>query len=131
MKKFLLNLKFLFKLLNVLFIIVYLFPGSLLGCFFYKNCGLQPQLTDNFIVSSNHVYVFLVISLTGFFIYHKEDKIKFVLIYLIFISIFLELLHHIIPNRGFQFADLFGNIVGVVISLIFFNLYNYAKKILF
>ena len=124
MKKFLLNLKFLFKLLNVLFIIVYLFPGSLLGCFFYKNCGLQPQLTDNFIVSSNHVYVFLVISLTGFFIYHKEDKIKFVLIYLIFISIFLEAVHMVIPVRVFQIEDLFGNFIGVILIISLYFIKN-------
>ena len=128
MKNLLFNLKNLFKCLNVIFILIYLYPGSLLGCIFYGNCQKQPQLTADFSVSSNHVYAFLLISLIGFFAYSKDTEIKLILKYLIFISIFLELLHSVIPNRGFEFVDLFGNIFGVIISLIFFKIYKYAKK---
>ncbi|SVD77233.1 uncharacterized protein METZ01_LOCUS430087, partial [marine metagenome] len=50
--------KYLFHVSNILLIVFYLYPGSILGCFIYKDCKIQPQLTSDFIVSSNHVYVF-------------------------------------------------------------------------
>ena len=58
--------KYFFHISNILLIIFYLYPGSIFGCFIYNDCKIQPQLTSNFIVSSNHVYVFIIISLTGF-----------------------------------------------------------------
>ena len=33
-----------------------------------------------------------------------------------------------IPNRSFQFADLFGNILGVIISILIVRIYNYLEK---
>ena len=48
--------------------------------------------------------------------------------YLFFISIFLELLHSVIPERGFEIKDLGGNIVGVVISLMIFLIFKHRKK---
>ena len=59
--------------------------------------------------------------------YHNDKKI-FIINYLILISIILELLHLIIPNRGFQFEDLFGNIVGVLLSIMIMNIFNYWRK---
>ena len=49
-------------------------------------------------------------------------------IFLLALSIVLELFHLIIPNRGFQFADLFGNIVGVLLPIIIINIYNFWRK---
>ena len=43
-------------------------------------------------------------------------------IYLIVISIFLEVFHNFIPERSFEYSDLFGNLIGVIIIIIFFNL---------
>ena len=59
-------IKILFFIINILLIIFYIYPGSIFGCFFYSDCSIQPQLTKDFIISSNHFYVFLVISLYGF-----------------------------------------------------------------
>ena len=82
----------------------------------------------DFLVSSNHVYAFALLSFLAFINYYKNQKI-IVIGYLFFISIFLELSHFYIPNRGFQFSDLFGNIIGVLISLSVFNLIiNWRKK---
>ena len=41
---------------------------------------------------------------------------------------FLEVCHLIIPNRSFQFSDLFGNILGVIIPFIINTLYKFRKK---
>ena len=56
-------MKFIFHIANILLIVFYLFPGSITGCLLYNDCKIQPQLTPDFIVSSNHVYVFSIISL--------------------------------------------------------------------
>ena len=120
--------KSFFYLCNFILIILYLYPGSILGWFLYNNVSLQPQITPNLnlnlIVSSNHVYAFLILSLIGFFTYKKIEKLKFLSIYLILLSITLEILHYFIPERSFEFSDLFGNLVGVIIVLIISYLYK-------
>ena len=120
--------KILFHILNTIFIILYIYPGSILGYLIYRNFSKQPQLTsDFFAMSSNHLYAFFLLSVLGLFGYYKVKKF-FIIYYLIFISIILEILHLIIPNRGFQFADLFGNIVGVLVPIIIINIYNFWRK---
>ena len=120
--------KILFHVLNVILIILYIYPGSILGYLIYGDFGKQPQLTTDFFkISSNHVYTFFLLSVLGLFAYYKVNKI-FIINYLIFISIILELLHLIIPNRGFQFGDLFGNILGVLLSIMIMNIFNYWRK---
>ena len=108
------KIKLLFQVLNIIFIILYVYPGSILGYFFYRDSCIKPQITKDFLVSSNHVYAFLVLSLIGLFAYYKSSKV-IILNYLILISIILEVLHLVIPNRSFQYSDLFGNIIGVLI----------------
>ena len=110
--------KIFFYLINLTLIILYLFPGSLLGCIFLNNCKVQPQITSDFIISTNHFYAFSFITILSYLTYFKSKKLKLVVYYLIFISIVLEVLHTIIPERGFQFSDLFGNLLGVLIVLL-------------
>ena len=117
-------LKILFYIANIVLITLYVFPGSILGWFFFDNVGKQPQITSDFIVSSNHVYAFTILSFLGYISFEKQ-KLIFLFIYLFSISIFLEILHTIIPNRGFEFSDLFGNITGVLIVYFFYSIYNY------
>ena len=117
-------LKILFYIANIVLITLYVFPGSILGWFFFDNVGKQPQITSDFIVSSNHVYAFMILSFLGYISFEKQQLI-FLFIYLFSISIFLEILHTIIPNRGFEFSDLFGNITGVLIVYFFYSIYNY------
>ena len=121
-------MKFIFHIANILLIVFYLFPGSIIGCLLYIDCKTQPQLTPDFIVSSNHVYVFTILSLLGFMTYTKDKAFKIIIAYLFFISIFLELAHIIIPERGFEVKDLGGNILGVVVSLVIFLIFKLRKK---
>tara|TARA_B100001173_G_scaffold200597_1_gene172936 strand:+ start:146 stop:511 length:366 start_codon:yes stop_codon:yes gene_type:complete len=118
--------KIIFHLLNIIFVFLYVYPGSLLGFLIYKDISKQPQISPDFIVSSNHLCVFLFLSLLGLLSYSKS--LKKIIIYLTLISIILELLHLIIPNRSFQFSDLFGNIVGVLISIFILILFNFWRK---
>ena len=48
--------------------------------------------------------------------------------WLIFSSIILELMHLFIPNRSFQYSDLFGNIIGVLISILLFSIFNFIRR---
>ena len=112
-------LKISFYISNLILIIFYLFPGSILGCFFYNDCNIQPEIIDNFFVSFNHLIIFLIISLLCFFSF--KNDFKKILYYLILLSFLLEFFHLIIPNRAYEHADLFGNILGVIISLILYK----------
>ena len=120
-------LKIIFYIANIVLITLYVFPGSILGWLIYGNLGLQPQITSDFIVSSNHVYAFIVLSILGYFSYENR-KLNFLFVYLFSISVFLELLHLIIPNRGFEFSDLFGNILGVLIVYFFCQIFIFFKN---
>ena len=110
--------KIFFYLINLTLIILYLFPGSLLGCIFFDNCKVQPQITSDFIISTNHFYAFSFITVFGYLTYFKSKKLTLVIYYLIFIAIVLEVLHIVIPERSFEFTDLFGNILGVLIVIL-------------
>ena len=118
--------KIIFHLLNIILIFIYIYPGSLIGYLIYSDISKQPQITSDFIVSSNHVYAFLLLSSLGLISYFKSLKI--IIFYLILSSICLELLHLFIPNRLFQFSDLFGNIVGVLLPIFILILINFWRK---
>ena len=122
MIKFFTKYKIIFYLSNFILILLYLFPGSLIGCFLYDDCKLQPQITRDYIISSNHLYAFVILSLIGFLTYKNSKKIRYLGGYLIAISIFLEIFHYFIPERSFEYSDLFGNLAGVIIVIIVFNL---------
>ena len=109
---------------NIMLIIFYSYPGSIFGHFLYGDSSIQPQLTRDFIVSSNHLYVFIFLSFLGVMAYQKTHNINFVVIYLFLLSIILELFHLIIPNRGFEWGDLFGNTLGVIFVIIIYKVKN-------
>ena len=119
--------KIIFHILNIIFIILYTYQGSLLGFLIYKDISKQPQISvDFFALSSNHIYAFLLLSSLGLISNFKSLKI--IILYLILSSICLELLHLYIPNRSFQFSDLFGNIVGVLISIFILIIFNFWRR---
>ena len=116
--------KFIFYLSNLILIFLYLFPGSLLGWFLYNDLSLQPQITPDFIISINHLYSFLILSIVGFFTFNKSKYFFYISFYLIFLSIILEILHFLIPARSFEISDLFGNLLGVFIVIILFYFFK-------
>ena len=131
MTNFFSKFKIIFYFLNVILIFLYLFPGSLLGIIIYDNKNIQPQLTPDFFISSNHFYVFTLISIIGFLSFIKKKHIRLLAIYLFLLSIILETFHLIIPERSFEWSDLFGNLLGVfivIISNILIKKYGYFKK---
>ena len=131
MIKFFSNYKIVFYFVNFSLIFLYLFPGSLIGHVLYGSKKIQPQITADFLISSNHFYVFILLSIIGFFSFIKVNQIKVLTIYLITLSLGLEFLHMIIPERSFQWSDLFGNLCGVIVVILVKNLinkYGFFKK---
>ena len=119
-----------FHSVNLILIIFYLYPGSIIGCYIYDNCHIQTQITANFTISSNywissnHFYIFTILSAFGIFAYRNTKKIKFMIKYLFLLSIILELFHLIIPIRAFEWSDLFGNILGVLFVIVIYKIKN-------
>ena len=130
MEKVSLLTRVIFHISNILLIALYLYPGSIMGWLLYGNIQKQPQITSDYVLfSSNHIYAFLTLSILGLFSYYSKN-IKILFLYLFFISIFLELLHYVIPQRSFELKDLFGNFFGDLIIFLVFNIYKFFKKIL-
>ena len=125
MMNFFSKYKIIFYFVNFFLIFLYLFPGSLLGYVIYKDINTQPQITSNFIISSNHFYSFVLISVIGFLTFIRLKQNKYLIIYLISLSIILELFHLIISARSFQWSDLFGNLSGVIVVI---SIYHFIRK---
>ena len=124
MTKFFSNYKLIFYSTNFFLIFLYLFPGSVLGWIIYSNKKIQPQITPDFLISSNHFYVFIFITILGFLTFKKKNQIIVLIIYLILLSVILEIFHLFMPERSFQWSDLFGNLLGVVIVIFVQKLIN-------
>ena len=122
-------LKKLFHILTLLLIILSLYPGNIIGFLIYGNIRYEPQFTKDFLyISSNHLYVYFLISTLGFFSYLRDRKFKLIVIYLFFLSIILEVAHLVIVERAFQIADLTGNILGVLIAYTIVLIYKLWRK---
>jgi len=114
----------IFKLLEysyyfslIILFILYIFPGSLIGYFLYGNLGQQPDLISNPIGTSiNHLISFIYLSSLAFIMRVKERKYINSFQFLFFTSILLEILHYFIPNRAFEYYDLFANCIGVILT---------------
>ena len=122
-------LRIIFHILILILIILSLYPGSILGFLFYGDFKQQPQVTKDFsYISSQHLFVYLLVSALGFFSYLRDEKFNLIVIYLFFLSVILEVAHLVISERSFQIEDLIGNILGVLIVYIIVLIYNFWKR---
>ena len=104
-------LKLIFHVSVLFLIIISLYPGSLLGYLFYGDLGQQPNLIDNpFGTTINHFIYYFCMTILGLFTYLKTDDFQKIVLGLFFLSIILEILQFIVPNRTFQLYDLLLNI---------------------
>ena len=103
--------------------VLYLFPGSLIGYLLYGNLGQQPDLIPNPIGTSiNHLISFICLSTLAFVVRVREKKFINSFQFIFFISILLEIFHYFIPNRAFEYYDLFANFIGVIFAYLFIQL---------
>ena len=121
--------KHLFYFSFIILLILYLFPGSLIGYFLYGNLGKQPDFISNPVGTSiNHLVFFFYLSTLGFI--YRTNQRKFVnsFSFLFLISTILELLHHFIPNRAFELNDLYANSLGVLLAYFMLNLFRKSRN---
>ena len=110
-------------------LILYLFPGSLIGFLFYGDFGKQPNLIPNPIGTSiNHALALFYLSILGLVSYMRDKNFNQNVIFLISLSIILELSHYFIPNRSFQFLDLLGNLLGTLLAMCVILIYRKYKR---
>ena len=122
--------KFVFHTSVLFLIIISLFPGSLICFFLYGDLGKQPDLIQNpFGTALNHFIYYFYISILGLFIYLKNHNFKKLVYSLFFLSIVLELLQFIIPNRSFEFYDILANFIGVLFAYLLVVIYKFWRKL--
>ena len=115
-----------FSILGLL--ILYLFPGSLIGFFFYGDFSRQPDMIPNPLGTSiNHALAFFYLTILGLISFFNQKNFTKILIFLISLSLFLELSHLVVPNRSFQSLDLFANLLGTSIATAIILLYKKLK----
>ena len=111
-------------------VILYFFPGSLIGYLLYGNLAQQPNFIPNpFGTSINHLIIFSYITLLAIIIRVKEKNILNNYLFIIFISCVLEIFHLIVPNRAFELYDLLANFTGVVIILLINSFIKWRKHL--
>ena len=121
--------KYLFYFSLIILIILYLFPGSLIGYILYGDLGQQPDFISNPIGTSiNHLIFFVYLSILGFIFRSNQRKFINSFSFLFLISIISELLHYFIPNRAFELNDLYANSLGVLIAYFILKLFRKTRN---
>ena len=122
-------IRYLYYLSLAGLLILYLYPGSLLGYFFWGDFKKQPNFFPNpFGTSVNHALAFFYLSILGLISYMSGSGFKQTLIFLIVLSPILELSHLVIPNRSFQSLDLFANLLGTLLAIVIIFFYKRLKN---
>ena len=121
--------KYIFHISLILLIIVSLFPGSFFGYLFYSDIGEEVNLVENpFGTTINHFIFYLYVSILGFFTYSRTQNYKRIVFILFVLSVLLECIHFIVPNRSFQIGDLLANILGVIVAYFVVKIYLFLLE---
>ena len=130
MDKVITLLRFIFHISVFFLIVISLYPGSLIGYFLYGDSGRQPNLLDTSLGTSiNHFIYYFCISLLGFCLYIKNKNFQKLVYGLFFLSLILEILQFIVPNRAFQLLDLISNFLGVLVAFFLIKIYLFFSRL--
>jgi len=122
-------LKFIFHISILLLIIISLFPGSLLGFFLYDALSRQPNLIANpFGTAINHFICYFYVSMLGLCLYLRSNNFQKLVYSFFFLSIILEVLQFIVPNRAFEIYDVSANFAGVLVAYFLVKIYQFWSK---
>jgi len=117
---------YLYYLSLIFLLLIYLFPGSIIGYLLYGDLGKQPNIVSNPIGTSiNHFFYFFFLTFLGLTYNLSQKKFTNSFLFLFVLSFLLEILHFFMPNRAFELHDLLANII-VVLSIFF--LFKLKKK---
>ena len=120
-------LKLIFNISVLLLIFFSLFPGSIIGLLLHEDITHDP--TSNLLfIGFNHFIAYFYVGLLAFFLYLKNKNLKKIIYFLLFLSVILETLQYIIPNRAFEISDLVSNILGVLVAYLVLKIYLLFKN---
>jgi VanZ family protein len=120
---------YLYYLSLFILLIIYLFPGSIIGYLLYGDAEKQPNLVQNPIGTSiNHFFYFSYLTFLGIICNLVEKKFINNFLFLLTLSIFLEFIQFFVPNRAFELNDLLANITGVISVFFLFKLIKKITK---
>ena len=129
MAKIISFLKFIFHTSILLLIIISLFSGSLVGLVLYDDLGRQPNLITNpFGTAINHFISYFYVSMLGLCLYLRSNNFQKLVYSLFFLSIILEVLQFIVPNRAFEIYDVSANFAGVLVAYFLVKIYQFWSK---
>ena len=121
--------KFIFHISVLLLIIISLWPGSLLGFLLYGNWQLQPNVIENpYGTTINHFISYFYVSTLGLCLYLRSEKFQKLVYGLFFLAIILEILQIAVPHRAFEFYDLIGNFIGVLVAFFLVKIYLHCRN---
>ena len=121
-------LKFIFHFSILLLNVLSLFPGSLIGLLFYGDLGTQPNIIKNpFGTTINHFISYFYVTMLGLFAYLEDKNFKKLVYVLFCLSLILEIVQFVVPNRAFQLSDLLGNFLGVLVAYFLVKVYLHFK----
>ena len=126
MTKIISFLKLIFYISIISIIVLSLFPGSLLGFLFYQDWSRQPNLIENpFGTSINHFISYFYVSTLGLCLYLRSEKFQKLVYGLFFLATILQF---VVPRRAFQFYDLIGNFIGVLVAYFLVKIYLHCRN---
>ena len=121
-------LEYLYYFSLFILLVLYLFPGSIIGYLLYGNLGQQPDLISNPIGTSiNHLIFFFYLTTLGLVVRLKYQNFLNSFTFLFSLSVLFEVAHWLIPNRAFEYYDLFANSTGVVTAYLLINIFLKLK----
>ena len=105
--------KIIFHTGTCVLILLSVYPGNLIGLIFFGDDTTFPG-SDKF----HHFLSYFLVSGFGFLAYPEKNFFFKLLVFLLGVAFFLELFQIWIPNRYFEFLDMFSNFSGVFLALI-------------
>ena len=125
------SIVYLYYLSLAVLLILYLYPGSIIGYFLYGDLERQPNLVSSLKGTYiNHFFYFSYLTSIGIIYSLTEKKFINSFFFLFVLSLFLELLHFIIPNRAFELNDILANSAGVISTFFLFKFIFFLFKII-
>lgn len=116
--------KFIFFTNIFVIVLLSVYPGSLLGLIFFGNDDVLPG-SDKL----HHFVAYFITTIFGLLAYSQKNIFFQLSFCLLLLGSILEIIQIWIPNRSFEFLDMFSNTFGVVIGLIVIQIFNKIKII--
>ncbi len=100
--------------------VISVYPGNIIGLILKGDSSTYPG-SDKL----GHFLVYFILSFFACLSFDNNKKLNFIIFFLVFFSLIMELLQLFIPNRYYENVDLLMNFVGVIFGFFIFQ----VKKI--